>query len=119
LGGAGSGPGQFNEQVGLAFDRSGNLYVADTWNGRIQKFGPDLAPLAQFPVPWTSQGVLDKPYITVLSDNRIVASNPGDGNLMLLNPTGAPLGKWSPGQGAKPIGVAATPDGGFVFTDTG
>src|SRR5205085_12455293 len=37
LGSAGSGPGQFNEQVGIAFDATGSLYVADTWNGRVQK----------------------------------------------------------------------------------
>lgn len=38
LGGAGTEPGQFHLPHGLALDSRGCLYVADTMNGRIQKF---------------------------------------------------------------------------------
>jgi sugar lactone lactonase YvrE len=40
VGGNGKGKqsNQFNGPVGLSFDRQGNLYVADYWNRRIQKF---------------------------------------------------------------------------------
>jgi sugar lactone lactonase YvrE len=31
-------PGQFNEPVGIAFDQRASVYVADTYNHRIQKF---------------------------------------------------------------------------------
>ena len=34
----GSGNGQFSAPIGVATDGSGNLYVADTNNNRIQKF---------------------------------------------------------------------------------
>jgi DNA-binding beta-propeller fold protein YncE len=119
FGSAGSGPGQFNEQVGIAFDRAGNLYVADTWNGRIQKLGSGMAPIGQFPAPWTSQGVVDKPYLAVLDDGRIVASDPGNGDLLLYASTGAQGGKWHPGGISKPLGLAAWPGGGFAFTDAG
>jgi DNA-binding beta-propeller fold protein YncE len=34
---SGSGPGQFHEPTGIAVDRHGNVYVADTGNNRIQK----------------------------------------------------------------------------------
>ena len=36
----GSGNGQFNGPEGVAVDAGGNVYVADTGNDRIQKFGP-------------------------------------------------------------------------------
>ena len=39
-GGYGSGDGQFNWCHGVAVDTSGNVYVADEYNHRIQKFAP-------------------------------------------------------------------------------
>jgi sugar lactone lactonase YvrE len=37
----GSGPGQFDDPRELAIDLDGNLYVADYFTGRVQKFYPD------------------------------------------------------------------------------
>ena len=31
-------PNQLNHPVGLAFDTHGNIYVADSWNHRVQRF---------------------------------------------------------------------------------
>jgi DNA-binding beta-propeller fold protein YncE len=41
VGGFGSGTGQFNTPSGIAIDPSGNIWVADTYNNRIQKFAGD------------------------------------------------------------------------------
>jgi DNA-binding beta-propeller fold protein YncE len=41
VGGFGSGNGQFNWPHGIAADASGNLWVADTYNGRLQEFAGD------------------------------------------------------------------------------
>lgn len=38
-GSAGGGPGQFRGPIGIAIDGPGNVFVADTNNGRIQVFG--------------------------------------------------------------------------------
>jgi DNA-binding beta-propeller fold protein YncE len=38
----GSGNGQFNDPKGIAVDPQGYIYVADTANHRIQKFGPTV-----------------------------------------------------------------------------
>ena len=40
LGSLGSGDGQFNKPIDVAFDPAGNLYVAEIQNSRIQKFKP-------------------------------------------------------------------------------
>lgn len=37
----GSGPGQFREPTDIDSDASGNLYVVDYRNNRVQKFTPD------------------------------------------------------------------------------
>ena len=39
----GSGDGQFRDPWGVAVDSAGNVYVADTYNHRIQKFRPVFA----------------------------------------------------------------------------
>ncbi|MFM9878101.1 MAG: hypothetical protein ACKVOG_09715, partial [Rhodoglobus sp.] len=36
----GSAPNQFNFPQGVALDDSGNVYVADTENNRVQKWSP-------------------------------------------------------------------------------
>lgn len=41
IGERGSQPGQFQSPMGLAVDREGNLYVADSYNHRVQKFSRD------------------------------------------------------------------------------
>jgi streptogramin lyase len=49
IGSLGLGPGQFaNYLFTLAYDRHGNLYVADHTGDRIQKFTPGGKPLAQY-----------------------------------------------------------------------
>jgi len=37
----GTGEGKFDRPYGIATDGAGNVYVADTYNHRIQKFSPD------------------------------------------------------------------------------
>ena len=44
-GSAGTGDGQFNTPQGITVDAGGNVYVADTLNQRVQKFGePSSGP---------------------------------------------------------------------------
>ena len=40
FGEAGSGPGQFQGIGGIATNASGDLYVTDPGNARVQEFGP-------------------------------------------------------------------------------
>jgi predicted membrane-bound mannosyltransferase/sugar lactone lactonase YvrE len=117
-GSEGAAPGQFSEPVGLAQDAAGNIYVADTWNGRIQRFTSEMQPAGEFPVAWTSRDVLSKPYLAVLSDGRILTTDPATGVLLLFDAQGKALGSWKPLPDSEPVGVAALPDGGFAFSDT-
>lgn len=40
-GSLGEGPGQFYGVGGIETDAAGNVFVADAWNCRVQRFGPD------------------------------------------------------------------------------
>ena len=116
-GGEGAGLGNFSEPVGLAADTSGRLFVADAWNGRIQSFNPEAGIPFEFETGWNSRQAMDKPYLTVLTDGRILASDPALGILLLFAADGTKLGFWEPVTGGVPLGVAGLADGGFVFSD--
>ena len=51
-GGPGTGPGQFDGVWGISTDSAGFVYVADTWNRRVQKLDRDGA----FVAAWTGYG---------------------------------------------------------------
>jgi DNA-binding beta-propeller fold protein YncE len=44
FGSGGTGPGQFRGPEGVAFDATGNMWVADTENNRLQEFSPVPEP---------------------------------------------------------------------------
>jgi len=112
-----SGAGDFQEPVGLVQGPNGDLLVADAWNGRVQRLDTARKTWTSFNVGWTGRDVLAKPYVAVLADGRIVASDPGKGLLLLFDGEGRPLGSWKPDSDVVPLGVAALSNGGFVFSD--
>ncbi len=116
-GGSTSGITGFSEPVGVTLDANGDLLVTSTWTGDIRRVDTSGEELASIPVGWTSQEVQDKPYITVLSDGRILVPMPETGELVLYDADGTKVGAWQPLAQSKPVGVVAMPDGGFAFSD--
>jgi tripartite motif-containing protein 71 len=53
-----SGDGQFCSRFGVAFDPSGNLYVVDGGNSRVQKFDSNGTYVSQF----GTNGKVKSPY---------------------------------------------------------
>src|ERR1051326_8401149 len=58
-GSRGAADGQFNIPGGIAIDSSGNVYVADVLNHRIQKFSSD----GRFITKWGSFGAADGQFL--------------------------------------------------------
>jgi tripartite motif-containing protein 71 len=70
-GSLGSAPGQFNQPKGLTLDQNNNVYVADEFNNRIQKFDSNGNLLAVF-----GQDRLNHPIdVAVDSQGRVYASD--------------------------------------------
>jgi DNA-binding beta-propeller fold protein YncE len=72
----GSGEGQFDFKCGsegyggVAFDRTGIIYVADAGNQRIQKFSPDRT----FVTSWPSRGIVDSQFLSTGRGNQAAGS---------------------------------------------
>jgi hypothetical protein len=87
----------------------------------LQRFAPGFGSQTAYAAGWTSREAAHKPYLAVLTDGSVIASDPGNGVLTLFTPsTGSSMSAprtWRPDAGSRPVGVAALPDGGFVFSD--
>jgi len=94
LGGAGTAEGQFNEPTSLAFDpETGELYVADLWNLRIQVFDRDLIFVRSWEVDgWESQEAAHKAYLSVAPGGIVIASDPVGARVWFYSRDGEALG---------------------------
>lgn len=117
-------PGEMNEPIGIAVDKSGNVYVADTNNRRIQKFDNTGKFAAQWAVP---QGAWDpgpylEPFMAVDASGNLYVTEPMGKNVLKYSPDGKLLGQ-SKGTAdrtlALPTGIAVANDGTIYVVDTG
>ncbi len=87
--------GQFNEPVGLGTGPDGFVYLADTWNGRIQQFTPDMVASNEWAVnAWAGQSINNKPYTAVDSAGRIYVTDPEGYRVLIFNNFGDYLGRF-------------------------
>jgi DNA-binding beta-propeller fold protein YncE len=94
-GGRGAGKGEFDLPVGIAVDRSGNFLVADTNNGRIEKFSPTGTFLDIIGTKGSGQGQLGAPNgIAVDSTGNIYVADAGNHRVQKLNADGKLIGEW-------------------------
>ena len=122
IGGTGSGPGQFDEPVGIAAAPNGSFYVADMFNGRVVVLGADGSYQSEFRVEgWAGRGVDDKPYLRVLRDGRIAVSLPSLSTVRIYDASGAVKGTVTTEQDplSRPYGMVETADGKLWIVEGG
>jgi len=75
IGSGGAALGQLDEPVGLAFNPvSGDLYVAEAWNRRVQVFDAGGVPLRAFTVNmwFNNRQSYNRPYLAVSPDGTLI-----------------------------------------------
>ena len=121
-GGKGSGRGQFDSPTGIAVDESGNVLVADTGNGRIEKFSPTGAFLSIIGTKGSGQGQLGQPNgIAIDRVGNIYVADAGNHRVLTLKPEGRFIAEWKgPELGFYgPRRIAIGPDDSIYVADQG
>ncbi len=123
----GEAPGStFYEPWGIAVDQDGFVYVADTWNHRIQKFTPE----GEFVKMWGYFGQAEQPDafwgprdVAIDPDGRVLVTDTGNKRIVSFDADGnfiAEFGEqgFDPGQFYEPVGMAIDSQGRLYVADT-
>jgi DNA-binding beta-propeller fold protein YncE len=112
-GGHGNGSGQFDSPRAIATDSAGNIFVADTDNGRIEKFSPNGSFV-------TSVGGFEAPSgIAIDRKGNIYVAEIGSKHcVQKLGPDGTFIAKWAPAlYGPRKIAIGR--DDSIYVVDSG
>ena len=119
----GSGDGQFSYPSGVAVDGSGNVYVADLGNHRIQKFSSTGVFLTKWGTQGSGNGQFEAPTdIAVDSSGNVYVVDSGNNRVQKFSSSGVFLTKWGSlgsgdGQFNSTRGVAVDNSGNVYVID--
>lgn len=121
----GSNGGEFNTASNVVLDASGNRYVVDTSNNRIQKFTPAGAYDSQFGSSGSGDGEFNNPQgIAIDLSGNIYVADTGNHRIQKFDSSGAydsQFGSYgtSNTEFSSPKGVAVDSTGNIYVADTG
>jgi uncharacterized protein (TIGR03663 family) len=121
------GDGQFQEPWGIAVAEDGRVYVADTWNHRVQVFDSNGTFLNKWGAygqtsdeSWLLYGPRD---IAVDGQGRVFVTDTGNKRIMVYDRDGNYLAQWgsegiTPGSFSEPVGIDVDAEGNIYVADT-
>ena len=121
----GSGSGQFNNPAGVAVDPEGNVWVADTFNHRIQKFNSKGEFILKSGSLGAADGQFKEPYgIAADSVGNVWVADTRNHRIQKFNSKGEYLLKFGTkgsgnGQLSSPFGLAFDPAGNLWVAEQG
>ena len=119
----GSRDGQFSSPAAVAVDGSGNVYVADRWNHRIQKFSSSGKFLAKWGTNGFGDGQFEQPTgIAVDGSGNVYIAGHDNHRIQKFSSSGVFLAKWGTrgsrdGQFHSPAAVAVDGSGNVYVSD--
>jgi hypothetical protein len=121
-GGKGAGSGQFDEPLGIAVDGSGNVLVADSRNGRLERFAPSGTFVASIGIKGTGYGQFGQPNgIAIDRDGNVYVADAANNRVQKIARDGTFIAEWTgppPGFYA-PRDIAIGPDNSIYILDQG
>ena len=126
----GANPGQFQTPKGIAVGADGSVYVLDTGNNRVQKFGDDGRLITSWGQTGQGDGQFTEPWgIAVDGQGNVYVADTWNHRVQKFDANGNFLLKWGsyanasgsaePGKFFGPRGIAVDTEGFVYVADTG
>ncbi len=117
---AGSGSGQFNGPLGIAIDGSGNVWVVDHANNRLEEFSNEGKFLATYGSKGSEHGQFKEPVGVAISAGNLYVTDSGNDRVEELSKSGSYIGQFGSegtgnGQFDYPYGIAVDPTSGVLY----
>ncbi|MGH7805275.1 MAG: NHL repeat-containing protein, partial [Candidatus Binatia bacterium] len=105
-------PGEFRDPCGIAVAKDGRIFVADTWNHRIQVLTAEGEPVDE----WAPR-LYGPRAIAIAPDDSVFVTDSGNRSVVRFSASGEVLGRFGADVLRSPIGIAIDAAGEIWVAD--